>query len=1037
MKLPEISVKRHVASLMVFLAIILVGSISLLGLKLDMLPDIEPPIINLITPWPGASASDVEQRVTKILEDYVSLIEGVDDIYSKSLDNISVVTIKFKWGTDLDVKAGDVRDIIPMAKSEMPDDIDEPVLLQITSGAIPVIGMSLTTSKAFQGLYHFADNIVIEELSRIPGVGKVMVYGGVTREIRINLDIELLEAHHIPPQYVIEALEKANVNIPAGSMEQGKTEYYVRVPGRFVSVDEINDLVIGINEGRPVYLSQVAEVIDGYKEQKLNSWHYDQPSIFMAVLKNSDANTIEVSRMIHEKLSELKATSFPEGVEYHIALDTADFIMMALKNLTTSLLAGIVLVFVVTWAFLKRLPASLVVCSAIPFSLIITFIAMGRLDYTINIFTLSALAVASGMVVDNSIVATDQIIHHIEQGERGHVAAVLGASEVGSALVASTLTTAVVLLPLAFISGLVGVFFSSLTVVMVLAVVASLFVSLSFIPTMASRFFHREVSSAPIHRVTERFLARMEKGYGAMVSWSLNNRKKVILFSLLLLAMTFIGFRFIGTELAPNPDTGDVEISFTLPEGTRINVTDALVREVIAYCDENIPEALTIYGYDGMEEEGFSIAAGQEAGTNIGTVGMKLVEKQQRERSAFEIAQTVRNWLREKPGIEKMTVQVTSPIKSLFMGSKPLNIEVYGDDLEEVIKVAGRIRDIISEIPGAVDLSLSQKQNRPEKWTSIDKQKAALLGVNTATIANTLRTYLYGFETSENFWEGEDDYPIMVRLKEEQRNDLEIFNRIKIPSSKGQFISLSTFAQVKDALGPPEIERKNKQRYVTVEGNIHGSSLGQVTQEAKRLVDAMEIPSGIRIAFGGEIKEQADAFRQMGYLVLLGILLVYMVMAGQYEAYLDPFVIMFSIPFALTGVVLAYLITGIYLSLQGILGVIMLIGIVVNNAIVLVDYINLLRARGEKMREALISAGERRLRPILMTTLTTFFGMLPMAVSQGQGSEMWRPLAVSVMGGLVVSMGVTLLLIPVVYSIVEERVRKIPRFAEAMEVSDK
>lgn len=1034
MKLPEISVRRHVAALMFFIAIILVGSISLLNLKLDMLPDIEPPMINIIVPWPGASASDVEQRVTKTMEDFVSLIEGVDDIYSKSLDNISVITVKFKWGTDLDVKAGDVRDIIPMAKSEMPDDIDEPVLLQITSGAIPVIGMSLTTNKGFEGLAHFADNVVIEELSRIPGVGKVLVYGGKNREIRVELDLDRLEAHHIPPQAVIQALESSNVNIPAGSMKQGSTEYYVRVPGRFASIDEIGKVVIGSYNGKAVYLSQVATVQDTYREQKLNSWHFDQPALFMAVLKNSDANTIEVSKAIHHKLEEMKSTLFPSGVEYHIAMDTADFIMMALRNLTNSLFAGILLVFLVTWLFLKRLPASLVVCSAIPFSLIITFIAMGRLDYTINIFTLSALAVASGMVVDNSIVATDQIIHHIEQGERKHIAAVLGSGEVGSALIASTLTTAVVLLPLAFISGLVGVFFSSLTVVMVLAVTASLFVSLSFIPTMASRFFHRDVSNAFIHRITDRILARMEKGYADLLGWTLVNRKKVIAMSILLLVLTFAGFRFIGTELTPDPDTGDVEITFMLPEGTRVETTDDLVRKVIAFSKENIPEALTVYGYDGSGDDGFAVAAGQESGPNIGTVGMKLVDKSERDRSAFEVAQVVRKWLRGVPGIEKMTVQVTSPIKSLFLGAKPLNIEVYGDDLEQVTSVADKVRRGLAGIPGAVDLSLSQKQSRPEMWTSIDKERASLMGVSTAAIAQTLRTYLYGFETSESYWEKEDDYPIRVQLREDQRNDLNIFERITVPAVNGSLVRLSTIAKVKDSLGPPQIDRKNKQRYVVVQGNVHGRSLGQVTQEARRLIGAMDIPSGTRIEFGGEIKEQADAFRQMGYLVLLGILLVYMVMAGLYEAYLDPFVIMFSIPFALTGVVMAYLATGLYMSLQGMLGVIMLIGIVVNNAIVLVDYINLLRARGLKLRDALIGAGERRLRPILMTTLTTFFGMLPMAVSRGQGSEMWRPLAVSVMGGLVVSMAVTLILVPVVYSIVEERVRTKARYEEAREV---
>ncbi len=1036
MKLPEISVKRRVATLMVFLAVVVLGGIVLGNLKLDMLPDIEPPVINVITPWPGASASDIEQKVTKILEDQLSLIEGVDDIYSKSLDNLSVVTVRFKWGSDLDVKTGDVRDVIPLAKQDMPDDIEQPVLLQITSGMIPVMGFSLTTDGDFEGLNYFAENTVIEELSRIPGVGTVLSYGGKKREIKVQIDLEKLEAYHMPVQKVIAALEKGNINIPAGSLKQGKTEYYLRVPGRFESVDDLRSLVIGKYNGNPVYLENVSNVVDGFAEQVMNGWHFDQPSIFMAVLKNNDANTVEVSGRLHEKLEELQNTRFPEGVTYHVSLDTADFILNSLKNLTISLLAGIFLVFMVTWAFLKRLPASLVVCGAIPFSLIITFIAMGKLGYTINIFTLSALAVASGMVVDNSIVATDQIIHHIELGERKHIAAVLGAGEVGSALVASTLTTAVVLLPLAFISGLVGVFFSSLTVVMVLAVAASLFVSLTFIPMMGSRFFSQSGGQLYLHKYTEKFLSGLEKAYRDMLEWSLDNKLKIVTVAILIMALTVYGFRFIGTELTPDPDTGDVQITFTLPEGTRIEETSSLVMDVIAYCKKMVPEAESIYGYDGMDEDGFSVAAGEEAGPNIGTVGMKLVDKSERERSAFEVAQVIRKWLEKQPGIGQMTVQVTSPIKAVFMGAKPLNIEVYGDDLGMVVEVAEKIKGKLAGIPGAVDLSLSQKQNRPELWTEIDKEKAAIMGVSTETVAQTLRTYYYGYETDEYFWEGEEDYPIKVRLLEKQRNSIDQLDRLLVPSDTGKLLRLSSFASLRDQSGPPEIQRKNKQRYVAVEGNVQGRSLGKVTEEARAIIGEMEISQGVRVAFGGEIKEQADAFRQMGYLLLLGILLVYMVMAGQYEAYLDPFVIMFSIPFAMSGVVLAYLATGLYLSLQGVLGVIMLIGIVVNNAIVLVDYINLVRARGYRLRESLLEAGERRLRPILMTTLTTFLGMTPMALSRGMGAEMWRPLAVSVMGGLLVSMVVTLIFVPVVYTLIEEKVRKTKRFAEAREVTE-
>ncbi|MDT8283979.1 MAG: efflux RND transporter permease subunit [Thermovirgaceae bacterium] len=1035
MKLPEFSVKKPVTTLMVFLSVLIIGGIAFTNLKLDLLPKIEPPVITVLTSWPGASASDVEQRVSKVMENNLSMIDGVDDIISNSLDNISAVSVKFRWGTDLDVRAGDIRDAVTFAKRDLPSDVNEPVVMRITSGTVPVIEIAMTAERSYQGLYHFVEKTVIEELSRVPGVGQVLVFGGEGREIQILLDAGRLEAYRLSPEAVVGALERENLNVPAGSLKQGETEYFIRVPGRFVSVEEIGNVVLGIHNGSPVKLKDVAEVGDGFRERVMNAWLGEKASVVLVVMKNSDANTVEVSRGVIQRLAELKKNSFPSDVQYDIVMNTADFIINAIKNLGGSLIAGIFLVFLVTWAFLKRFPASMVVAGAIPFSLIITFIVMGRLDYTINIFTLSALAMASGMVVDNAIVATDQIIFHIEQGARRKVAAVLGASEIGPALFASTLTTVVVLLPLAFISGLVGVFFSALTIVMVIAVSASLFVGLSFVPMMGSRFFSREPENFRIHQVTEKFFSRLENGYSSILEWSLGNRKKVIAFSILLLILTFAGFRYIGTELAPDPDTGDISITFSLPEGTRLETTDLLVREVIAYCRESIPEARVVFGFDGMEEEGFSIAVGQKAGPNTGTLGLKLVDKSERKRSAFEIAGEIRTWIRAKPGIEEMTVLVSSPIKAMFLGSKPLNVEIYGDDLNEVTRVAEKIASGLSEVPGAVDISVSRKQDRPEIWIDIDREKAAFMGVSAASIARTSRIYFAGYKTSGSFWEGEDDFPIRVRLKPEQRNSKEIFSRLTVPDASGRPVRLSSVSVIRDAAGPPQIERKNRQRYVTVGANIHGRALGDITQDALRMVEGLEIPDGIRISFGGQIKEQKDAFQQMGLLVLLGIILVYMVMAGQYEAYLDPFVIMFSIPFALTGVAFAYLLTGVYLSLQGMLGIIMLVGIVVNIAIVLVDYINLVRARGSRLRDAIIFACRRRLRPALMTTLTTFFGMLPMAVSRGQGAEMWRPLAISVMGGLLVSMLVTMLLVPVVYSIVEQKLRRVPRFMESKEGS--
>ena len=633
MNLPELSVNRRVSMLMVFLAVILIGGIVFFGLKLDLLPKIEPPVVNILVTWPGASASDVEQRVSKIVEDKVSLIEGVDTIFSKSLDNISAVSVKFKWGVDLDVKMGDIRDAVNFARRDLPDDAEEPVILRITSGTIPFLALSFNADQSWEGLHHFVNKTVVEDISRIPGVGQVLVYGGRQREIQIRIDAEKVEAFGVPVASVIAAVEGENLNIPAGSLKQGDTEYYVRVPGRYTSVEQIGRTVVGVANGRPVHLADVAEIMDGYKDRDLRGYHFDREAVIMAVLKTSDA---KVTEAVIQRLEELKKTEFPSDVDYHIGMNTSEFIMNSINNLTSSLYAGVILVFAVTWLFLKRLSASLIVCGAIPFSLIITFIFMGELDYTINIFTLSALAMASGMVVDNCIVSTDQVVYHIEKGTRKDVASVVGTVEVQSSLIASTLTTVVVLLPLAFISGLVGVFFSSLTVVMVVAVAASLFVSLTFIPMMGSVFFRKEEDRLRLHRYSDAVISRLERGYEGLLSWSLENRKIVVGASLILMALTFAGFRFIGTELSPDPDTGEIMVTVTLPEGTDVEATDRIVLRTIEFARGAVPEATNIYGYDGSDEKGFAIAAGQQAGANIGNIGLKLVNKKERERSAFE-----------------------------------------------------------------------------------------------------------------------------------------------------------------------------------------------------------------------------------------------------------------------------------------------------------------------------------------------------------------------------------------------------------------
>ncbi|NLH95046.1 MAG: efflux RND transporter permease subunit [Synergistaceae bacterium] len=1030
MRLPEFSVKKPIFTSMIYAAIVLLGVVTLVSMKVDLLPKIDPPVITVLTTWPGASAIEIEQRVSKKLEDQLGMIEGVSDLYSKSVDNLSVVSAKFKWGTDLDVKVGDVRDAVNFAKRRMPSDIEEPIIFRMSSGTVPVLEIALTAGASYPGLYHYADSVLVEDLKRVPGVGQVLVYGGLRREIRVAMDLAKLEAYGLAPQAIAAALERENLNAPAGPLKEGRIAFNVRVPGRFRDISEIRGLVVGAWQGRPVHLGDVASVEDTFKELEMNGWVNDKPSVILIVLKNSDANTMEVAKGVKEKLQELKA-ELPSDIETTILMDTSEYIGNSIRDLSHSLYWGIVLVFLVTWAFLKRFSASLVVCAAIPFSLLITFTVMKLLGYTLNIMTLMALSMAVGMVVDNAIVSTDQIIYHMEKGERRGIASILGASEVGGALLGSTTTTVVVLMPLIFVQGLVGVFFTSLCVVMIVAVAISLFVSISFIPMAGSKAFSTETENLRLHGYTEKFLRKLESGYRDLLSWGLDRPAEIFGIAALFMLLTITGFKFIGTELTPEADTSEISITFRLPEGTRLEATDALVREVVEYARKNVPEQKYVFGWDGQTEEGYGIATGSEEGSNVGTVGLKLVDKAERNRSAFEVAEQIRKWLAKKPGIQKMTVLVTSPIQAMFLGSKPVNIEVYGDDLKETVQVAEEIKNRLARIPGAVDVTLSQKPDRPEIQVLIDREKAALLGVSTASIASTLRMYFYGVETGESFWQGEDDYPIRIRLDSRQRDTMGVLDRLVVPASTGKAVRLSTVARIVQDSGPSEVNRKNRQRYVVVESNVQGRSLGQVTEAAKKEIASMNLPPGTKIAFGGQVQEQGDAFRQLGLLVLLGIILVYMVIAAQYEALLDPFIILFSVPFALTGVVMAFLLTGLYISMQAFLGVIMLVGIVVNNAIVLLDYVGLLRARGMRLREALLEAGERRLRPILMTMLAAFLGMLPMAVSRGQGAEMWRPLAVSVMGGLALSTLITLILVPTVYQVMETKLRRKPRFAEA------
>jgi HAE1 family hydrophobic/amphiphilic exporter-1 len=682
---------------------------------------------------------------------------------------------------------------------------------------------------------------------------------------------------------------------------------------------------------------------------------------------------------------------------------------------------------------MKRFWASVVICVSIPVSLLMTCIVMRLMGYSMNVFTLIALAMAVGLVVDNSVVSMDQIVYHMELGERRDAAAVLGASEVGGALVGSTSTSVVVLIPLFFAGGMVGVFFSPLGAVMVSSLICSFLVAVSFVPMLASKIRSVDEDNFFVHRCSERLLRLLARMFRSTLAWSLDREALVLMAAALLMALSIIGARYIGSELSPMTDSGEIEIAYQMAEGTRVEETDALARDIMAWVQENVPEMLFVYAEDGEDESGFGSIFG-DSGSNVGAVSIKLVRKRDRNRSSFAVARDLRDMLAAKPAFQSVAVTVNSGMTP--NSGKPFVIEVYGDETDEILDSAERVGEMLGRIPGAFDVAVEQKPQSPEIWVQPDREKAAFMGVGTEQMADALRTLFYGTETTEKFWEGEDSYDIFIRMDADSKRDLGVLDRIALINGSGEPVRMSSIADVAHVRGPSEIFRKNRTRCVTVEANISGRSLGEVRRDAQAGLDAMEFPSAITLGWGGDVSDQDESFGNFGVLLAVALILCYMVMAAQYEAYSDPLIMMLTVPFAFTGVVAVFLALDLYVSMQVVLGMLMLTGVVVNHAIIYLDYVNLLRSRGALLRESLLEAADRRLRPILMTVLSTCLGMLPLALSDGEGAEQWNAMAICYISGLFVSMIVTLLLTPVAYHLVESRLRRHPRYAEALAARD-
>ena len=1003
---------------MIFAALVIIGMVAFFKLNLDLLPDIEPPAVSVITPYPGASAVDVESEVTKYLEDQLSTTPDLDRLESKSKDNISIVTCIFDWGTDLDVAVNDIREKIDLAKPDMADGAKEPFIFKFSSSMVPVLVMTVTARESSPDLYRIVDKQIADPLKRVPGVGAILYVGGQERQINVHFDREALEAYHISVQHIRNVLSAENLNLPAGTVKVGRKELQIRVAGRFKNANEIAGIVIGSHNDALVRLRDVAEVSDAFDEPQEWAWSGELPAVALIIQKQSGANTVNVINHIKESLKTLKRR-LPADIEVHTILDNSDHIYNMIKSLAGSAVVGGILVVIVCFLFLRRYRSSLIVTLAIPLSIVASFVGLYFMGYTFNVISLMSIAIAMGMVVDDAIVVLENVIRHIDGGEDPKTAAVTGASEVGMAVAASALSIVVVFIPLLFVKGIAGILFSQLAFIMVVVIATSNFVAMTLTPMACSRLI-RPLSKRKTNRVfewSERIFNKIEAAYARVIGWALKHRRA----SLVLICLVFFGsltlIPVVGTEFFPEVDSGEVEVVLEMAEGTRGEVTVRTTEQMLSAVNA-LPEMEASYALAGQTKKGFLTALGFDEGTNIGRIGGRLVDKSERTRSAKTIAATLRDRVMELPGISKFSASAVSSIQKAFLGGgQSISIEVLGHDIEATNRIAEKIQDIVKNVPGTVDVSVSRKQPRPEIRVHLDRDKAASLGLNVAIVADALRTNYYGFDDTK-FREAGDDFDIELRLKKDERRSIQQIGETPLMTLTGQIVKLRNVATIEETFGPVEIARKNRIRITHVQAGVQGRVLGDVVRDIRKKMVALDLPPGVSIEWGGEVEEQRKAFNDLTLLLILGVTLVYMVMAAQFEDFIDPFIIMFSVPFAFVGVIWAFTLTGTALNIITFIGIIMLMGIVVKNAIVLVDYTKQLKKRGMNLHDAIVKGGKTRLRPILMTSLTTIFGMTPLAISRGEGSEVWNALGITVISGLLISALVSLILVPLIYSVV-------------------
>ena len=1019
MSLYASAVKRPIMTTLCFVAVVIIGLFSLKTLPIDLYPDVETNTIMVMTTYQGASAQDIEQNVTRPLENALNAVNDLKHITSKSRENISVITLEFEYGKDIDVLTNDVRDKLDMVKSSLPDNAENPVIFKFSTDMIPIVMLSVQADESMPGLYKILDDAVVNPLARISGVGSVSISGAPKREIHIYVDPNRLEAYGLSIETISSIVAAENRNIPGGSFDIGSDTYALRVQGEFSSSDQLADIVVGSHEGRNVYLRDVARIDDSLEERAQQTYNDGKKGAMIVIQKQSGANSVEISTKVLKMLPDLQKR-LPSDVKLDVIVDTSDNIRNTIDSLVETVMYALLFVVLVVFLFLGRWRATLIIVITIPISLIASFIYLAITGNSLNIVSLSALSISIGMVVDDAIVVLENVTTHIERGSNPKQAAVHGTNEVAISVVASTLTLIAVFFPLTLVTGMTGVLFRQLGWMVTIMMIISTVCALSLTPMLCSQLLRKDVKHGRIYRILftpiNRGLNAFDNGYAWLLTKVVGHKTITILVCLGIFVGSLGLLRNVGTEFFPTADDGRLGVNLELPIGTRVEiaqeVTDRLVRE----WREKYPEIMVLNYTTGQASSDNVWGSLQDNGPHIVSMNIRLTDPGDRDRSITEIAALMREDLKHYPEYQKAQVNVGGMRGGSMGGQSTIDYEIYGYNFEETDSVARQLVNILRGIKGTADIMISRSDYQPEYQVDFDREKLAIYGLNLQTAASYLRNRINGAISSQ-FREDGEEYDIKVMYAPEHRTSIEDIENILLYSPTGQAVRIKDVGKVVERFTPPTIERKDRERIITVSTVVQGVPMSQVVEQSQAEIDKLDLPQGINIQLAGSYEDQQDSFGDLLTLAVLIIVLVYIVMAAQFESYTYPAIIMTSLLFAFSGVFLILWLTGHTLNVMSMIGAIMLIGIVVKNGIVLIDYITLNRERGLSIRQAVILGGKSRLRPVVMTTLTTILGMVPMAVGTGQGAEMWRPMGTAVIGGLTLSTILTLLFVPALYCI--------------------